>query len=72
MKESVPLIIRILSAILGLLLGAMFGMLALAFLMIVVGSDFGLDSVRLGAVVGAVLGFCWACVFRTVPGLGSI
>ncbi len=32
-------------------------MLGLYFLMIMLGSDFGLDNVRPGAVLGAILGF---------------
>jgi hypothetical protein len=48
---------RSFSAIVGLLIGAISGMLALYFVMFVVGSDFGLDNVRPGALFGAVLGF---------------
>ena len=48
---------RLMSAIGGLLCGGMLGMLALYFLMLVVGSDFGLNNVRPGAIFGGVIGF---------------
>ena len=57
MKESVSLFHRYLSAIVGLLVGGVLGMLVLYFVMLVIGSDFGLDNVRPGVVLGAVLGF---------------
>ena len=47
---------RVLSAVVGLFLGALLGMLGLYFLMLLVGSDFGLDSVRPGALFGALVG----------------
>jgi uncharacterized membrane protein YccC len=56
-KESASLLHRSFSAIVGLLIGAVLGMLVLYFVMLVVGSDFGLNNVRPGAVFGAVLGF---------------
>jgi hypothetical protein len=72
MKESEPPIVRLIDAIAGLLIGAVFGMVALAFLMLVVGSDFGLNSVRSGAVVGAVSGFFLGLCFpNRVFGPGS-
>ena len=57
MKQSLSLLHRSLSAIAGLFFGAVLGMLGLYLLMLMVGSDFGLDNVRPGAVLGAVLGF---------------
>lgn len=54
--QSLSLLDRALSAIAGLSIGAVLGMLGLYFLMTIVGSDFGLDNVRSGAVLGAVLG----------------
>jgi hypothetical protein len=69
MKESVSLLHRFLSAIVGFLVGGVLGMLVLYFVMLVVGSDFGLDNVRPGFVLGAILGFflglsfperCWS------------
>lgn len=56
-KQSLSLLHRSLSAIAGLFIGAALGMLGLYFLMIMLGSDFGLDNVRPGAVLAAVLGF---------------
>jgi len=35
----------------------MVGMLALYFLMLLVGSDFGLNNVRPGAIFGGIIGF---------------
>ena len=55
MTHSLSLLDRVLGAIAGLFIGAVLGMLGLYFLMMV-GSDFGLDNVRSGAVLGAVLG----------------
>jgi pimeloyl-ACP methyl ester carboxylesterase len=54
---------RVVSAIAGLFLGAVLGMLVLYFLMLLVGSDFGLDNVRLGAIFGGVIGFLLALRF---------
>jgi len=51
------------SAVAGLLFGAVLGMLVLYFLMLLVGSDFGLDNVRLGAIFGGVIGFLLALRF---------
>jgi len=56
-KQSLSLLHRSLSAIAGLFFGAVLGMLGLYLLMLMVGSDFGLDNVRPSAVLGAVLGF---------------
>ena len=56
MQASFSLFQRFLSAIAGLFLGGLVGMLALYFAMLVFGSDFGMDNVRPGAVVGAVIG----------------
>ena len=50
---------RLLRAIAGLFIGALLGMLALYFLMLLTGFNFGLDNVRPGAVLGAVVGFSW-------------
>jgi presenilin-like A22 family membrane protease len=57
MKASSPVFHRCFTAIIGLVIGGLVGMLALYFVMFVVGSDFGLDNVRPGAVVGAFIGF---------------
>jgi hypothetical protein len=57
MKESVSLFHRFVSAIVRLLVGGVLGMLVLYFVMLVIGSDFGLDNVRPSFVLGAVLGF---------------
>ena len=57
MKASFSLFHRFLTAIIGLFIGGLVGMLALYFLMLVIGSDFRLDNVRPGAVLGAVIGF---------------
>jgi len=57
MRESLSLFHRFFTAIVGVLLGGFGGMLSLYSLMLLVGSDFGLDTVRLGIVVGAILGF---------------
>ena len=58
-----PILSRVVSAIAGLFLGAVLGMLVLYFLMLLVGSDFGLDNVRLGAIFGGVIGFLLALRF---------
>jgi len=63
MKESGSLVNRFLSAIVGLLVGGVLGALVLYFVMLVVGSDFGLDNVRPGFVVGGVLGFFLGLLF---------
>ena len=57
MKQSLSLIHRSLSAIAGLFIGALLGMLGLYLLMIILGTDFGMDSVRPGMALGAILGF---------------
>jgi len=57
MKEPVSILSRLLSAIVGSLIGGVVGMLALYYLMLLVRSDFGLDNVRLGALFGGVVGF---------------
>jgi ABC-type antimicrobial peptide transport system permease subunit len=56
-KQPVSLLDRFLSAIVGLFIGAVLGMLALYFIMLLSGSDFGLDNVRPGVVLGAAIGF---------------
>jgi len=56
MKKPVSTLARFLSAIVGLLVGGVVGMLALYFLMLLVGSDFGLDNVRPGGIFGGVVG----------------
>lgn len=56
-KQPVSLLHRFLSAIVGLFIGATLGMLALYLIMVMIGSDFGLDNVRPGVVLGAVVGF---------------
>jgi hypothetical protein len=48
---------RFLTAIFGLIIGGFVGILALYFVMLVVGSDFGLDNVRPGVLLGAAIGF---------------
>lgn len=45
------------SAVIGLLFGAVLGMLVLYFLMLLVGSDFGLDNVRPGQYSVELSGF---------------
>jgi len=57
MQQSFSLFHRFLTAMVGLLLGGVLGMLALYFIMLLVRSDFGLDNVRPGAALGAGLGF---------------
>ena len=57
MKKSSSIASRLLSAVVGLLCSGFLGMLALYFLMLLVGSDFGLNNVRPGAVLGGVIGF---------------
>jgi presenilin-like A22 family membrane protease len=56
-NASLSLAHRLLTAIDGLFVGGLVGMLALYLVMLVVGSDFGLDNVRPDAVVGALIGF---------------
>jgi uncharacterized membrane protein YGL010W len=48
---------RLLSAIVGLVMGGLLGMLVFYLIMVVVGSDFGLENVRPGIVLGATIGF---------------
>jgi hypothetical protein len=48
---------RLLSAIVGLVMGGALGMLFFYLIMVVVGSDFGLENVRPGIVLGATIGF---------------
>jgi len=57
MKESLFLCHRFLTGIVGMIIGGLVGMLALYFAMFLVGSDFGLDNVRSGLVLGAAIGF---------------
>lgn len=56
MQASFSLFQRFLTAIIGLLLGGFIGMLALYYAMLVVDSDFGMDNVRPGGVIGGVIG----------------
>ncbi len=48
---------RLLTAIVGLIIGGLAGMLIFYLIMVVVGSNFGLDNVRPGIVLGAGVGF---------------
>jgi len=57
MKKPVSLLSRFLAAIIGLLCGGVLGMVGLYFLMLLVGSDFGLDNVRPGFILGGAIGF---------------
>jgi hypothetical protein len=57
MKKPSSILSRILTGIVGLLCGGVLGMLALYFLMLLVGSDFGLNNVRPGFIIGGVIGF---------------
>jgi hypothetical protein len=57
LKRSSSTLDRLVTAIAGLLVGGLLGMLVLYFLMVLVGSDFGLDNVRLGAAFGGAIGF---------------
>lgn len=57
MKASLSFFHRFLTAFVGLIIGGLVGMLALYLVMLVVGSNFGLDNVRPGVVVGAAIGF---------------
>ena len=56
MQASISLFHRVLTATAGLFIGGLLGMLALYYAMLLVGSDFGMDNVRPGAVLGAVIG----------------
>lgn len=47
---------RIWSAIVGLVFGAVLGMLALYLIMLIADTNFGLDNVRPGALLGGVVG----------------
>jgi presenilin-like A22 family membrane protease len=62
-KASFSIFHRCFTAIVGLFFGGFVGMLALYFVMLVSGSDFGLDNVRLGAMFGAVIGFLFGLGF---------
>jgi hypothetical protein len=55
-KTSFSFFHRFLTAIVGLIIGGLVGMLAFYLVMLVVGSDFGLDNVRPGVVLGAAIG----------------
>ena len=57
MKVSLSFFHRFLTAIVGVIIGGLVGMLAFYLVMLVVGSDFGLDNVRPGVVLGAGVGF---------------
>ena len=63
MKASFSIFHRCFTAIVGLFFGGLVGMLALYFVMLVSGSDFGLDNVRPGAMFGAVIGFLFGLRF---------
>ena len=54
---SLSLVHRLLSAIVGLITGGLLGMLVFYLIMVVARSDFGLDNVRPGIVLGAAIGF---------------
>jgi presenilin-like A22 family membrane protease len=56
-NASLSLSHRLLTAIVGLFVGGLVGILALYLVMLVVGSDFGLDNVRPGAFAGALIDF---------------
>jgi hypothetical protein len=50
---------RCVNALVGLIVGALMGMLLLYLIMVLAGSDFRMDNVRLGAIIGAAAGlFC--------------
>jgi hypothetical protein len=55
-KQSLSLLDRLLSVIAGVLFGALLGMLGSYVLMIVSSIDFGLNNVRPGMILGAVIG----------------
>jgi len=57
MTPPLPFFHRLLTAIVGLVMGGFLGMLIFYLIMVVVGSDFGLDNVRPGFVLGAIIGF---------------
>ena len=63
MKASFFLFHRFFTAIAGLFVGGVIGMLVLYFVMVVSGSDFGLDNVRPGAIFGAVIGLLFGLRF---------
>jgi hypothetical protein len=48
---------RCANAFIGLIVGGAVGMLALYFITFLVASDFGLENVRPGAIIGAAVGF---------------
>jgi hypothetical protein len=56
-KSSLSVFHRFLTAIVGFVIGGLVGMLVFYLVMVVVGSDFGLDNVRPGVVLRAALGF---------------
>jgi hypothetical protein len=56
-KASLSFFHRFLTAVVGLIIGGLVGMLAFYLVMLVVGSNFGLDNVRPGVVLGAAIGF---------------
>jgi hypothetical protein len=62
-EQSLSLLDRLLSAIAGLLFGALAGMLGLYFLMVILSTDFGLDNVRSGMALGAVIGLFFGLCF---------
>jgi hypothetical protein len=56
-KASLSFFHRFLTAVVGMIIGGLVGMLAFYLVMLVVGSNFGLDNVRPGVVLGAAIGF---------------
>jgi hypothetical protein len=56
-KASLSFFHRFLTAVVGLIIGGLVGVLAFYLVMLVVGSNFGLDNVRPGVVLGAAIGF---------------
>ena len=56
MKDSLSLMQRIVGAFAGFLGGGALGIIALIGVMIFARSDFGLESIRPGALVGAIVG----------------
>ena len=57
MKASLSFFHRFLTAVVGLIIGGLVGVLAFYLVMLVVGSNFGLDNVRPDVVLGTAIGF---------------
>jgi len=62
-NDAPTILRRSTNALGGLLLGAIVGMIVLYLVMVLSGSDFGLDNVRPGAVAGGLLGVIVRFVF---------